>query len=687
MEIISTLLGYPISMFANVSTDYLKAKFDQSNIENVYNIFHKSFIEGVNSFDPKNEIESGVKIRLIILLRRKPEKLKIAIGNISYEDLTIANLRSDNFIKLFLKNLASEYSISALDSKGIGERIANCCFKLYEENLFNEITGKTANAMISTTLNKLYNNVAKKEDIEKLRAEILDKYDSTSQENDEIFDLMIEEIGCVESELVSESITKRMKELDKIVTRLTEDQFRVLNHQRYHKRLLVKGCAGSGKTIVAVERAIRLSEAGMKVLITCFNPYLANHIKSLTKGNNIDVISFNKLINSLIRDNSNGDVQEWNIYSEPTSKEIDKAFDEILSNKVYYDAVIVDEGQDFKEHWWLIIEAFLENSNGNILFIFADDKQQFGYQKTKYPLKQSPFYLSKNVRNAGKIYDLIKQFHEGAPPPSAFLEGFGITKVENLVQSNIIQVLVDAINYSSTYVDIKDIAILALSEEFKQSIGKLMVNSSFSLSSAIEQKINEHLNQISRNLLKRESSFKISFPLNNEQLSKISSLIKDCEKRLPQSYQHSSAKFYWQKSIVQLSDRVNKLEYNLYERRSDGRKNETKMAEHYFNLYSYYKSPNWSKNLPNVPVIRFLDEKIIIDDSNKSIPVLTIADYKGLEARGIILIIDRPVQDIETFLYVGISRAVFYLHILIDPKAASYIRNTGRNLEQSYEQL
>jgi hypothetical protein len=81
-----------------------------------------------------------------------------------------------------------------------------------------------------------------------------------------------------------------------------------------------------------------------------------------------------------------------------------------------------------------------------------------------------------------------------------------------------------------------------------------------------------------------------------------------------------------------------------------------------------------------IPILNFIDNHFILDKTNDVIPLLTISDYKGLEAKAIILIVDRPVQDLETFLYVGISRAVYYLHILIDTKTALYIQNTGRQL-------
>jgi predicted ATPase len=47
-----------------------------------------------------------------------------------------------------------------------------------------------------------------------------------------------------------------------------------------HRRAAIAGCAGSGKTVLAFEKARRLSEAGYTVLLTCFNKTLAGHLRT-----------------------------------------------------------------------------------------------------------------------------------------------------------------------------------------------------------------------------------------------------------------------------------------------------------------------------------------------------------------------------------------------------------------------
>ncbi len=77
---------------------------------------------------------------------------------------------------------------------------------------------------------------------------------------------------------------------------LTKDQIRVLDFLRSHRRVAVSGGAGTGKTVLALEKARRLASEGFKTLLTCYNRQLADYLATICGATpNLDVMSFHQL--------------------------------------------------------------------------------------------------------------------------------------------------------------------------------------------------------------------------------------------------------------------------------------------------------------------------------------------------------------------------------------------------------
>jgi len=146
------------------------------------------------------------------------------------------------------------------------------------------------------------------------------------------------------------SIERHMATLDRKVKKLTEEQLRVINQLRFLTRVRVSGIAGSGKTLVAAEKAIRLASAGLRTLFLCHNPMLARHVSALTQGAGVVVASFTDWAAALAG-TASVDTSGWSKYEEPTPETLASAFDFVFTSADRYAAVIVDEGQDFREEW------------------------------------------------------------------------------------------------------------------------------------------------------------------------------------------------------------------------------------------------------------------------------------------------------------------------------------------------
>ena len=198
------------------------------------------------------------------------------------------------------------------------------------------------------------------------------------------------------------------KEDEKLVE-LTEQQFRALSLLGDRKRAAIAGCAGSGKTMLAAQKARQFADLGMSVLLVCFNIALAEDLrKRLT---NVEVYHFHDLCKEAARQAGQ------TIRTTSDEKEL---YDEVLPEALLdaaakigrvYDAIIVDEGQDFQETYWFALESLLKEDG--YLYVFYDDNQNlYGGVKDFGGLISEPaFILNQNCRNTKAIHNLVATFH------------------------------------------------------------------------------------------------------------------------------------------------------------------------------------------------------------------------------------------------------------------------------------
>lgn len=84
-----------------------------------------------------------------------------------------------------------------------------------------------------------------------------------------------------------------------------------------------------------------------------------------------------------------------------------------------YDAIIVDEGQDFHELWWVPLEKLLRHKDESIFYIFYDDNQRIYRRQVKLPIEREPYMLSVNCRNTQAIHRQVIKFYRGDVMPTA----------------------------------------------------------------------------------------------------------------------------------------------------------------------------------------------------------------------------------------------------------------------------
>lgn len=215
---------------------------------------------------------------------------------------------------------------------------------------------------------------------------------------------------------------------DERIIQLTEEQMRLLDFLSLQRRAAIKGCAGSGKTMLALEKARRLASEGFEVLLTCFNVALAQHLATRAPDN-VSVYNFHGLCEELIQEAELRAIPPEDTgayYNEFLPTMLLDAIDELGPQ---FDAIVVDEGQDFKEDWWLGLQALLRDPEQGIFYVFFDDNQNLYRGANHIPgvIDSPPFPLTENCRNTRSIHSLVAGYHpdggsircrspEGRPP-------------------------------------------------------------------------------------------------------------------------------------------------------------------------------------------------------------------------------------------------------------------------------
>jgi hypothetical protein len=209
------------------------------------------------------------------------------------------------------------------------------------------------------------------------------------------------------------------READQILE-LTEEQVRVIDLLRHQRRAAIAGCAGSGKTVLAVEKARQLSEEGLHVLLLCYNRRLAERLeKEVEAFDNVTAVNFHRLAMGLIRQ---AELElEWDTadpdFWEKTVPEV--MVEAITQSSDRFDAIVVDEGQDFAASWWDPIQWLLANEDDGILYVFMDNNQRLYDRPSGIPIESAPYPLTRNCRNTQPISRFVNSYYQGDELPES----------------------------------------------------------------------------------------------------------------------------------------------------------------------------------------------------------------------------------------------------------------------------
>jgi len=212
---------------------------------------------------------------------------------------------------------------------------------------------------------------------------------------------------------------------------LTQAQFAVLDALQLQPQAAIFGCAGSGKTMLAMEKTQRLANEGFTVLFTCYNKNLAQWVRMrfeqdpYTANERITVAHYHALAQEFCR--KAGVTLPSNVNTLPATQQADYYNDTLPSAlheaigklPVRFDAIVADEGQDFTELWWVTLQALLKDPEQGIFYIFFDNNQRIYQRDIALPFSELRYPLPLNCRNTDKIHEEVLRFYRGNPKPAS----------------------------------------------------------------------------------------------------------------------------------------------------------------------------------------------------------------------------------------------------------------------------
>ena len=190
----------------------------------------------------------------------------------------------------------------------------------------------------------------------------------------------------------------KINEAEQYYLRLTNQQAALLDFLVEQETAVIHGLAGTGKTVLAVEKAKMLSTQGENVLFLCYNSFLRNYLR---ENNTIPGVVFHNAHSLAYEIMGKSDLNLDNVLEE-FEEYLEVVFDK---EDWEYKNVIVDEGQDLDDRLLNRLYDLVRSKKG-CFYVFYD-KNQF-IMKNKQPHwvedAECRLVLNKNCRNTAEIF-------------------------------------------------------------------------------------------------------------------------------------------------------------------------------------------------------------------------------------------------------------------------------------------
>lgn len=207
---------------------------------------------------------------------------------------------------------------------------------------------------------------------------------------------------------VRRSLSSESAAAETTLIELTAAQVQAFAGLRCRRGGLIVGNAGTGKTVLAIARAQQLRGDGFKTLLVCYNELLGLQLEKQFEGaDGLEARTFHSLCFTEARRAgltipANPSREWWEVGAA------DLLLEACARSGTQYDAVVVDEAQDFAPIWLDTLKCLTANRDDAPFFAFADPKQDLWHRNWLGSRDDVfVFELARNLRNTQPIAEKV----------------------------------------------------------------------------------------------------------------------------------------------------------------------------------------------------------------------------------------------------------------------------------------
>ncbi len=490
-----------------------------------------------------------------------------------------------------------------------------------------------------------------------------------------------------------DTLTRFLQPLDfqkRINISYSKQQQEIIDNK--NKRQKIYGAAGAGKTLVLAKRAVNFLENSnwnSHILILTYNISLINYIRDRIREilpitykknkDSITVLNYHQFIKTAVIDyvdkkNITGDLDFFNDVN---------AFETIGAQTKKYDAVFIDEAQDYNESWFQILNKYFLKTDGE-LFIVADPKQNI-YDRAvdsrdKMPkIPNSPGRWNQSLTKgyrfvSNNIVELLNSFAKtffSAKYNVIPIESQNDLKKSSQTELNLVDIKYKKVNYNKLTE-----TLLNIYDDFRTK--KIHPNEI-----AFVSNTQNYLFNFDYNLRKKTKEYTTTSFLQKEYRSKIKNRLKK-----EKYFKNLSVKDAFKKYINFLKEKGVDVHENKFETILSQLEKDSCFENDIVKEFKKYRENKFiTKDSSNF--LKMLDKDIREKRVEKAdrpfkfnfypnsslLKISTIHSFKGFEIPYLVLVIspiykggkvytDLPINTIFELLYTGLSRGIKNLTIV-----------------------